>query len=187
MFGFIFNFQKIVTDQQTGQKIQIVTALEPSSPGKQQFILANAEYSPGGKVILTKQEGTSNKVILAAPDGSGVNQLLFASPDLAGQQIQVLPWDICVLLMSSSIKKLRIKTPWMMGFFFKICPVFVFQFVTDGSDQSVLKPIVEYCVVCGDKASGKKHKPNKNRALCPVNTDTAWLFFVQHLYVYVFK
>lgn len=118
MFGFIFNFQKIVTDQQTGQKIQIVTALEPSSPGKQQFILANAEYSPGGKVILTKQEGTSNKVILAAPDGSGVNQLLFASPDLAGQQIQVLPWDIYVLLMSCSIKQLRIKTPWMMGFFF---------------------------------------------------------------------
>ncbi|XP_024912309.1 nuclear receptor subfamily 2 group C member 1 [Cynoglossus semilaevis] len=109
---------QIVTDQQTGQKIQIVTALEPSSPGKQQFILANAEYSPGGKVILTKQEGTSNKVILAAPDGSGVNQLLFASPDLAGQQI---------------------------------------QFVTDGSDQSVLKPIVEYCVVCGDKASGRHY------------------------------
>lgn len=124
MFGFIFNFQKIVTDQQTGQKIQIVTALEPSSPGKQQFILANAEYSPGGKVILTKQEGTSNKVILAAPDGSGVNQLLFASPDLAGQQIQVLPWDICVLLMSSSIKKLRIKTPWIMDFFNLSCICF---------------------------------------------------------------
>lgn len=81
--------QQIVTDQQTGQKIQIVTALEPASPGKQQFILANADYSPGGKVILTKQEGSPNKVILASPDGSGVNQLLFASPDLAGQQIQV--------------------------------------------------------------------------------------------------
>uniref|UniRef100_A0A8C4I8A6 Nuclear receptor subfamily 2 group C member 1 n=1 Tax=Dicentrarchus labrax TaxID=13489 RepID=A0A8C4I8A6_DICLA len=108
----------IVTDQQTGQKIQIVTALEPSSPGKQQFILANADYSSGGKVILTKQEGSPNKVILTSPDGSGVNQLLFASPELAGQQI---------------------------------------QFVTEGSDQSIVKPVVEYCVVCGDKASGRHY------------------------------
>lgn len=108
---------QIVTDQQTGQKIQIVTALEPQSPGKQQFILANADYSSAGKVIL-KQEGSSNKVILATPDSSGVNQLLFASPDLSGQQI---------------------------------------QFVTDGSDQSLIKPIVEYCVVCGDKASGRHY------------------------------
>lgn len=108
---------QIVTDQQTGQKIQIVTALEPSSPGKQQFILANADYSSAGKVIL-KQEGSPNKVILAAPDSSGVNQLLFASPDLAGQQI---------------------------------------QFVTDGADQSLIKPVVEYCVVCGDKASGRHY------------------------------
>lgn len=108
---------QIVTDQQTGQKIQIVTALEPSSPGKQQFILANTDYSSAGKVIL-KQEGSANKVILTSPDSSGVNQLLFASPDLAGQQI---------------------------------------QFVTEGSDQSLIKPIVEYCVVCGDKASGRHY------------------------------
>lgn len=45
-------------------------------------------------MILAKQEGSPNKVILTAPDGSGVNQLLFASPDLAGQQIQVWPEDI---------------------------------------------------------------------------------------------
>lgn len=32
---------------------------------------------------------------------------------------------------------------------------FVFQFVTEGSDQSLVKPLVEYCVVCGDKASGR--------------------------------
>uniref|UniRef100_A0A8C6MHU2 Nuclear receptor subfamily 2, group C, member 1 n=1 Tax=Nothobranchius furzeri TaxID=105023 RepID=A0A8C6MHU2_NOTFU len=106
---------QIVTDQQSGQKIQIVTALEPSSPGKQQFILANADYSPGGKVILAKQEGSPNKVILTASDGSGVNQLLFTTPELAGQQIQVC------------------------------------------SDQSIVKPIVEYCVVCGDKASGRHY------------------------------
>ncbi|XP_077424474.1 nuclear receptor subfamily 2 group C member 1 isoform X3 [Vanacampus margaritifer] len=109
---------QIVTDPQTGQKIQIVTALEPASPSKQQFILANADYSPGGKVILAKQDGSPNKVILTAPDSSGVNQLLFASPDLSGQQI---------------------------------------QFVTESSEQLLVKPIVEYCVVCGDKASGRHY------------------------------
>uniref|UniRef100_A0A3Q2YW49 Nuclear receptor subfamily 2, group C, member 1 n=1 Tax=Hippocampus comes TaxID=109280 RepID=A0A3Q2YW49_HIPCM len=31
------------------------------------------------------------------------------------------------------------------------------QFVTEGSEQSVAKPIVEYCVVCGDKASGRHY------------------------------
>uniref|UniRef100_A0A8C5GKS6 Nuclear receptor subfamily 2 group C member 1-like n=1 Tax=Gouania willdenowi TaxID=441366 RepID=A0A8C5GKS6_GOUWI len=103
---------QIVTDQQTGQKIQIVTALESSSPRKQQFILANADYSSGGKVIVAKQEGSPNKVILASPDGSGVNQLLL------GQQI---------------------------------------QFVAEGSEQSMVKPLVEYCVVCGDKASGRHY------------------------------
>lgn len=30
----------------------------------------------------------------------------------------------------------------------------VWQFVTESSDQSIVKPVVEYCVVCGDKASG---------------------------------
>ena len=84
-----------MTDQQTGQKIQIVTALEPSSPGKQQYILANADYSPGGKVILAKQEGSPNKVIISGHEGSGVNQVLFASSDLLSQQIQVL--DVFIL------------------------------------------------------------------------------------------
>ncbi|KAG7281047.1 hypothetical protein CRUP_016679 [Coryphaenoides rupestris] len=115
---------QIVTDQQTGHKIQIVTALEPSSPGKQQqYFLANADYSPGGKLILAKQESSSNKitpnkVILSGHEGSGVNQVLFASSDLLSQQI---------------------------------------QFVTDGTDQSIIKPVVEYCVVCGDKASGRHY------------------------------
>ncbi|XP_045083032.1 nuclear receptor subfamily 2 group C member 1 isoform X5 [Coregonus clupeaformis] len=70
---------QIVTDQSTGQKIQIVTALEQGSGGKQQFILANADYSTPGK------------------------------------------------------------------------------FVTDGSDQALAKPVVEYCVVCGDRASGRHY------------------------------
>ncbi|XP_036374218.1 nuclear receptor subfamily 2 group C member 1 isoform X1 [Megalops cyprinoides] len=97
---------QIVTDQQTGQKIQIVTAFDQAPAARQQF-------------ILTKQEASPGKVILAAPDGTAVNQLLFTSPDLAGQQI---------------------------------------QFVTeDGSEQSPAKPVVEYCVVCGDKASGRHY------------------------------
>ncbi|KAJ8374178.1 hypothetical protein SKAU_G00047580 [Synaphobranchus kaupii] len=84
---------QIVTDQQAGQKIQIV--------------------------ILAKREASPSEVILAAPDGSGLNQLLFTSSDLTGQQI---------------------------------------QFVTDaGSDQSPPKPVVEYCVVCGDRASGRHY------------------------------
>lgn len=84
-----------MTDQQTGQKIQIVTALEQLSAGKQQFILANADYSTAGKVILTKQESPQGKVFLATPDG---NQLLFTASDLAGQQIQVRgPLALCIL------------------------------------------------------------------------------------------
>ncbi|KAG7454359.1 hypothetical protein MATL_G00258870 [Megalops atlanticus] len=110
---------QIVTDQQTGQKIQIVTAFDQASAGRQQFILANADAATAGKVILAKQEPSPGKVILAAPDGAGLNQLLFTSPDLAGQQI---------------------------------------QFVTEaGSEQSPAKPVVEYCVVCGDKASGRHY------------------------------
>uniref|UniRef100_A0A8C8MM39 Uncharacterized protein n=1 Tax=Oncorhynchus tshawytscha TaxID=74940 RepID=A0A8C8MM39_ONCTS len=31
------------------------------------------------------------------------------------------------------------------------------QFVTEGSDQALSKPVVEYCVVCGDKASGRHY------------------------------
>lgn len=34
---------------------------------------------------------------------------------------------------------------------------FIFQFVTEGSEQGATKPPVEYCVVCGDKASGTWH------------------------------
>lgn len=45
-------------------------------------------------MIVAKQEGSPNKVLLASSDSSGVNQLLFTSPELAGQQIQVLPEDI---------------------------------------------------------------------------------------------
>uniref|UniRef100_A0AAY5KL13 Nuclear receptor subfamily 2, group C, member 1 n=1 Tax=Esox lucius TaxID=8010 RepID=A0AAY5KL13_ESOLU len=77
--GMLGHRIQIVTDQSTGQKIQIVTSLEQGSGGKQQFILANADYSTAGK------------------------------------------------------------------------------FVTEGSDPALAKPVVEYCVVCGDKASGRHY------------------------------
>ena len=57
-------------------------------------------------MILAKQEGSPNKVILATPDGSGVNQLLFASPELAGQQLQVTPQDISDFSLPVMINKL---------------------------------------------------------------------------------
>ncbi|XP_026721610.1 nuclear receptor subfamily 2 group C member 1 isoform X1 [Athene cunicularia] len=80
---------QIVTDQQTGQKIQIVTALDQSSAGKQ-FILTNHDGSTPSKVILARQDSTPGKVILATPDAAGVNQLFFASPDISAQHIQIL-------------------------------------------------------------------------------------------------
>ncbi|XP_019370613.1 PREDICTED: nuclear receptor subfamily 2 group C member 1 isoform X1 [Gavialis gangeticus] len=80
---------QIVTDQQTGQKIQIVTALDHSTTGKQ-FILTNHDGSTPSKVILARQESTPGKVFLATPDAAGVNQLFFASPDISAQHIQIL-------------------------------------------------------------------------------------------------
>ncbi|KAK2832442.1 hypothetical protein Q7C36_015904 [Tachysurus vachellii] len=108
---------QIVTDQQLGQKLQIVTAYDQAGAGKQQFILANVDY-PNQDKLLLKHDSSPGKVFLTSSDGSAVNQLLFTSPELAGQQI---------------------------------------QFVTEGTEQSSVKPVVEYCVVCGDKASGRHY------------------------------
>lgn len=60
---------QIVTDQQTGQKIQIVTAMNPSSASKQQFILTTADSSGASKVILASPETHNSKqVIFTAAD-----------------------------------------------------------------------------------------------------------------------
>ncbi|XP_061495536.1 nuclear receptor subfamily 2 group C member 1 isoform X2 [Rhineura floridana] len=80
---------QIVTDQQTGQKIQIVTALDQTATGKQ-FILTNHDGSTPSKVILARQDATPGKVFLTTPDAAGVNQLFFASPDISAQRIQIL-------------------------------------------------------------------------------------------------
>ncbi|XP_052431843.1 nuclear receptor subfamily 2 group C member 1 isoform X1 [Carassius gibelio] len=108
---------QILTEQQLAQKVQIVTAIDQAGAGKQQFILANLDY-PNQEKLFIKQENSPSKVILTSADGSAVNQLLFASPELTGQQI---------------------------------------QFVTEGSEQGTTKLPVEYCVVCGDKASGRHY------------------------------
>ncbi|KAK7824914.1 hypothetical protein U0070_014120 [Myodes glareolus] len=86
---------EIVTEQQSEQKIQIVTALDHSTQGKQ-FILANHEGSTPGKVFL------------ASPDAAGVNQLFFAAPDLSTPHLQLFTenspdqgpnkvFDLCVV------------------------------------------------------------------------------------------
>ncbi|XP_060101180.1 nuclear receptor subfamily 2 group C member 1 isoform X2 [Heteronotia binoei] len=80
---------QIVTDQQTGQKIQIITALDQTMTGKQ-FILTNHGGSTPSKVILARQDATPGKVFLATPDAAGVNQLFFTSPDITAQHSQIL-------------------------------------------------------------------------------------------------
>ncbi|KAK1341473.1 hypothetical protein QTO34_017881 [Cnephaeus nilssonii] len=109
---------EVVTEQQTGQKIQIVTALDHNTQGKQ-FILTNHDVSTPSKVILARQDSTPGKVFLTTPDAAGVNQLFFTTPDLSAQHL---------------------------------------QFLTDNSssDQGPNK-IIDLCVVCGDKASGRHY------------------------------
>lgn len=70
---------QFVTDQQTGQKIQIVTALDQSGTSKR-FILTNNDSSSPNKVILARQEPSHGKVYLTTPDAAGVNQLFFLKP-----------------------------------------------------------------------------------------------------------
>ncbi|CAI9544252.1 unnamed protein product [Staurois parvus] len=104
---------QFVTDQQTGQKIQIVTALDQSGTSKR-FILTNHDSSSPSKVILARQEPSQGKVYLTTPDAAGVNQLFFSSPEVSTQHIQ------CI-------------------------------------DQNLNKPLLDLCVVCGDKASGRHY------------------------------
>ncbi|XP_072257368.1 nuclear receptor subfamily 2 group C member 1 isoform X2 [Pyxicephalus adspersus] len=110
---------EFVTDQQTGQKIQIVTAVDHSGTSKR-FILTNNDSSSPNKVILARQEPSQSKVYLATPDAAGVNQLFFSSPEVSTQHIQILSDSQCI-------------------------------------DQNLNKPIMDLCVVCGDKASGRHY------------------------------
>uniref|UniRef100_A0A8C9US33 Nuclear receptor subfamily 2 group C member 2 n=1 Tax=Spermophilus dauricus TaxID=99837 RepID=A0A8C9US33_SPEDA len=103
---------QIVTDQQTGQKIQIVTAVDASGSSKQQFILTSPDGAGAGKVIL------------APPETSSAKQLIFTTSD------NLVPGRIQIVTDSASVERLLGKA-------------------------DVQRPqVVEYCVVCGDKASG---------------------------------
>ncbi|XP_019952023.2 nuclear receptor subfamily 2 group C member 2 [Paralichthys olivaceus] len=106
---------QIVTDQQTGQKIQIVTAMNPSNATKQQFILTTADSSGAGKVIL------------ASSDSHNTKQLIITSAD------NLMPGRIQIVTDPVSMERL-------LG----------------QGDLSRSQP-VEYCVVCGDKASGRHY------------------------------
>lgn len=107
---------QIVTDQQTGQKIQIVTAMKPASAPKQQFILTTADSSGAGKVIL------------ASPDSHNTKQLIFTAAD------SLMPGRIQIVTDPVSMERL----------------------LGQSGDLSRPQPI-EYCVVCGDKASGRHY------------------------------
>uniref|UniRef100_A0A8C6PM43 Nuclear receptor subfamily 2, group C, member 2 n=1 Tax=Nothobranchius furzeri TaxID=105023 RepID=A0A8C6PM43_NOTFU len=107
---------QIVTDQQTGQKIQIVTAMNPSSAPKQQFILATANSSGASKVIL------------ASPENHNAKQVIFTAAD------SLMPGRIQIVSD----------------------PVSMEQLIGQSGDLSRPQP-VEYCVVCGDKASGRHY------------------------------
>ncbi|XP_056628900.1 nuclear receptor subfamily 2 group C member 2 isoform X3 [Triplophysa dalaica] len=106
---------QIVTEQQTGQKIQIVTTLD-SSLAKQQFILTAPDASGASKVLLASPESTSAK------------RLIFATAD------SMVPSRIQFVTDSVSVERLLGK----------------------GGDVSRAQP-VEYCLVCGDKASGRHY------------------------------
>ncbi|KAK6303757.1 hypothetical protein J4Q44_G00262110 [Coregonus suidteri] len=107
---------QIVTDQQTGQKIQIVTTMDPFSGPKQQFILAAADGSGTGKVILT------------SPENQGTKQIIFTTAD------SLVPGRIQIVTDAASVEQLLGKA----------------------GDVGRPQP-VEYCVVCGDKASGRHY------------------------------
>ncbi|KAF4070620.1 hypothetical protein AMELA_G00287550 [Ameiurus melas] len=106
----------IVTDQQTGQKIQIVTAVDPVSVPKQQFILAAHDGTPTGKVIL------------ASPNNPSTKQLIFTTAD------SLVPGRIQFVTDAVSVERILGK----------------------GGEVGRPQP-VEYCVVCGDKASGRHY------------------------------
>ncbi|KAM3925108.1 nuclear receptor subfamily 2 group C member 1 isoform 1-T1 [Leptodactylus fuscus] len=110
---------QFVTDQQTGQKIQLLTAVDQSGTSKR-FILTNNDGSTPSKVILARQDSSQGKVYLTTPDAAGVNQLFISSPDVSTQHIQILSDAQCM-------------------------------------DQNLNKPVVDLCVVCGDKASGRHY------------------------------
>ncbi|KAB1264368.1 Nuclear receptor subfamily 2 group C member 2 [Camelus dromedarius] len=102
-------------ERQTGQKIQIVTAVDASGSPKQQLILTSPDGAGTGKVIL------------ASPETSSAKQLIFTTSD------NLVPGRIQIVTDSASVERLL------------------------GKAEVQRPQVVEYCVVCGDKASGRHY------------------------------
>ncbi|KAK2494113.1 hypothetical protein MC885_018059 [Smutsia gigantea] len=109
------------------QCIQIVT--DQQTGQKIQIVTAvDASGSPKHQFILTSPDGAgTGKVILASLETSSAKQLVFTTSD------NLVPGRIQIILDSASVERLLGKA-------------------------HVQRPqVVEYCVVCGDKASGRHY------------------------------
>ncbi|XP_038666872.1 nuclear receptor subfamily 2 group C member 1-A-like isoform X7 [Scyliorhinus canicula] len=109
---------------------QIVT---DQQTGQKIQIVTSMDHGASKQFILTNSDGTSsNKVILARPD-SGQGKVILATPDSAGlnQLIFTSP--------DGSAQHIQIVTDAVSG------------------EQSAVKPPLEFCVVCGDRASGRHY------------------------------
>uniref|UniRef100_UPI0035902185 nuclear receptor subfamily 2 group C member 2-like isoform X3 n=1 Tax=Myxine glutinosa TaxID=7769 RepID=UPI0035902185 len=128
---------EIVTEQQSGQKIQIVTALDSAGVAPKQFVMAAPMESVGsGKLFLSNggQMASQGKVILASPDSTGATRQFILT---SGQQRLEIITDPNVVEQLGILRK----DDQNQGL----------------HDSGLIKLPMEYCVVCGDKASGSRH------------------------------
>ncbi|KAM9785407.1 nuclear receptor subfamily 2 group C member 2 [Neosynchiropus ocellatus] len=122
-------FQVISTDGvATPQQIQIVT--DQQTGQKIQIVTAMSPSSaPKQQFILTTANGSGGgKVILASPDSHNTKQLIFTSAD------SLIPGRIQIVTDPLSMERLLVQP----------------------GDLNRPQP-AEYCVVCGDKASGRHY------------------------------
>uniref|UniRef100_UPI00358FC1F9 nuclear receptor subfamily 2 group C member 2-like isoform X1 n=2 Tax=Myxine glutinosa TaxID=7769 RepID=UPI00358FC1F9 len=129
--------EEIVTEQQSGQKIQIVTALDSAGVAPKQFVMAAPMESVGsGKLFLSNggQMASQGKVILASPDSTGATRQFILT---SGQQRLEIITDPNVVEQLGILRK----DDQNQGL----------------HDSGLIKLPMEYCVVCGDKASGSRH------------------------------
>ncbi|KAM9342822.1 nuclear receptor subfamily 2 group C member 2 isoform 1-T1 [Pholidichthys leucotaenia] len=123
------HFQVISTEPTTTpQRIQIVT--DQQTGQKIQIVTAmNPSTAPKQQFILTTADGSgAGKVILASPDTHNTKQLIFTATD------SLMPGRIQIVTDPLSMERL----------------------LGQSADLSRAQP-VEYCVVCGDKASGRHY------------------------------
>uniref|UniRef100_A0A3Q3XLH7 Uncharacterized protein n=1 Tax=Mola mola TaxID=94237 RepID=A0A3Q3XLH7_MOLML len=121
-------FQVISADPATPQRIQIVT--DQQTGQKIQIVTAmNPSTAPKQQFILTTADSPgAGKVILASADSHNTKQLIFTAAD------SLMPGRIQIVTDPVSMERL----------------------LGQSGDLSRPQP-VEYCVVCGDKASGRHY------------------------------